>query len=345
MADKLKLESLMIFGLLRDMKADDANAYIGTYWAVKGKLYGDFLKWIRSNEPQLTDHGPEHIDDVLNNAYDLLENEYESLKSEESRAATYSGIELYILCMSILFHDVGNFFKRDAHNLQIVTIINDMFSQFFYGETKRDKAHIIIAGRAHTGKKNSDTLKDVPEVEQSNRYKIHLRQIAAIVRLADELAEGAQRTCSYMLEKNLVKKESQIFHEYASVTQHMIDARNGRINITYDIELKWDVQKGPDESQKNKLRELLEYIHIRINKLNQERKYCGYYCETLKKISETQVSFNFSNNDIQIDTSYAALILTDLTVPGDNEKNIIEGREDLQIGQIVENLANSFSHE
>lgn len=345
-SSQLQIESLMIHGLKRDMKAQEADTYIGTYFAVKGKLYTDFLEWIRANEPQLSDHSSTHVDDVLNNAYDLLESIHENLRSKDPLTKVkYTGFELYILCMTILFHDVGNFFKRQGHNQEIETVINDLFSDFFYGIHRRDKSHIIRAGRAHTGKHNSDTLKDVAELEHSNRFKIHLRQIAAIVRLADELAEGSQRTCSYMLEKGLYEQSSNIYHEYAASTQYMIDALNGRINITYDIELNWDEKSGPSEDEKKKIIKFLEFIHVRINKLNQERKYCGYYCETLKKISETQVSFNFSNKKAPVNTDYKALILTDLTVPGDNEKNIIAGRDDLQVLQVVESLVTALSHE
>lgn len=345
MAEYLKLEDLMIRALKRDFKSDQAKSFISRYFLVKDKLYKELLEWIRSNEPMLSDHSSAHIDNVLNNAYKLLEKEAKNLADEDESKAKYKGIDLYILCMSILFHDVGNFFQRKYHNENIQQILNDLFSQFFYGDFKRDKNHIINAGRAHTGKNSEggkDTLKNVALLEHSGGEKVQLRDIAAIVRLADELAEGPQRTCEYMLSKEKISPESKIYHQYASCTHIMIDAQNGRINITYEIELNLDVNQSMFESDKRTLKEFLELIHERVFKLDQERKYCGYYCDTLKSINETQVSFNFLNQGYAVDFNHEPLVLTDLTVPGDTAKSIIEGREDLAIDAVVNELSNLF---
>lgn len=345
MAEHLKLEELMIFALKRDFKSDPAQGFISRYFLAKDKLYNGLLPWIRANEPMLSDHGPDHIDNVLKNAYKLLAKEANNLADDVTNKAKYKGIDLYVLCMSILFHDVGNFFQRQGHNQNIQTVLNDLFSQFFYGEFKRDKNHIISAGRAHTGRDSDgskDTLKGVPEIEHCGGEKIQLRDIAAIVRLADELAEGPQRTCQYMSLKEKISPESKIYHRYAESTHIMIDAQNGRINLTYEIELNLDTSKQLSESDKKGLKEFLELIHERIFKLDQERKYCGFYCETLKSISETQVSFNFSNQDIPVDFKHQPLVLTDLTIPGDKAKSIIEGRGDLEIDSVIEELVSSL---
>ena len=125
MAKHLKLEELMIFALERDFKADLAQSFISRYFLAKNKLYTELLTWIRANESMLTDHGPEHIDNVLNNAYRLLEKEVNNLADNDENKAKYKGIELYVLCMSILFHDVGNFFQREYHNQNIQNSVLD----------------------------------------------------------------------------------------------------------------------------------------------------------------------------------------------------------------------------
>jgi hypothetical protein len=346
MAEHLELEELMICALKRDFKSDQAQGFISRYFSVKDKLYNELLSWIRANEPMLSDHGPGHIDNVLNNAYQLLAKEAKSLADNDKNIAKYKGIDLYILCMSILFHDVGNFFQRKFHNQNIPTVLNDLFSQFFYGEFSRAKTHIVSAGRAHAGKNTEggkDTLKYVSETEHCGGVEVQLRDIAAIVRLADELAEGPQRTCQYMSSKKKITPESEIYHRYASCTHIGIDAKNGRIILTYEIELNFDVNQNMSKADREKLKEFLEFIHERIFKLDQERKYCGFYCETLKSIKETQVSFNFLNQGLSVDFKREPLVLNDLTVPGDKAKNIIEGRDDLKIDCVINELANSLS--
>lgn len=244
--------------------------------------------------------------------------------------------------MTILFHDVGNFFKREYHNQNIQKIINDLFSQFFYGEFRRERNHIIAAGRAHTGKSShgtSNTLGDISEQEHCGGERVKLRDIAAIVRLADELAEGPQRTCQYQLDLDNFTPESKIYHKYASCTHLMIDALNGRISITYEIDIGSDKENEIPQEKLDELHDLLEIIYKRIVKLDQERKYCAYYCDALKAITETRVSFNFTNHDQEIDYKIEPLILTDLTLPGDESKGVTDGRKDLEIDTILKGLS------
>ncbi len=340
MAEHLPLEELMIHGLSEQYKSDKATALTSRYFAIKDRLYIELLQWIRSNEPLLSDHGPDHIDNVLVNAYRLLENEIDGQK-----VYIFSGLDLYVLCLTILFHDVGNFFQREFHNQNIQNILTDMFSQFFTGIHKRQKTHIITAGRAHSGKGEDgtkDTLRDVAETEHCDGDKVNLRDIAAIVRLADELAEGPQRTCSYMQKAGKIKEVNKIYHQYADFTHIMIDANNGRININYEIEL--GIKEGSAMSHEDKaaLGSLLTFSYERIFKLDQERKYCGYYCKPLKQIKETQISFNFFNNGLSVDFKREPLVLTDLTVPGDTSKSVIEGRSDLEIDVVVKELSEAL---
>lgn len=343
MAKHLKLEELMIFALERDFKPALSESYISRYFLLKDKLYREFLTWIRANEPMLSDHGPDHIDNVLDNAYQLLGRELDNLSSKDETIARYKGIDLYFLCTTILFHDVGNFYQRKYHNENIQFVINNTFSDFFYNQFNREKNLIIAAGRAHSGKENEDTLKNISETEHSAGHEIKLQEIAAIVRLADELAEGPQRTCKYMSSAGKITPESEIYHRYAECTHLKIDAKNGRINIAYDIYLDVNENQVMPDAEREKLKELLEFIHKRVFKLDQERKYCGYYCDTLKSIKETQVSFSFYNQGILIDFKLNPLILTDLTVPGDNAKSIVEGRTDLEIDTVVGNLDAALS--
>ncbi|MFT7007529.1 MAG: hypothetical protein ACJAXJ_002050 [Colwellia sp.] len=341
MAKHLKLETLMINSLETDFTSDKAEEFQARYFLAKSKLKAEIWDWIRSNEPDLSDHSTEHIVNVLDNAYKLLESGLRDNKGKNFKVSEYSGLEIYLLCMTILFHDVGNFFQRKYHNQTIQTILNDCFKEFFFGAFKREKQLIIKAGRAHTGKSDdgaSDTLKDISNIEHCGGEKVRLQDIASIVRLADELAEGQQRTSSYMLKKNKFSLGSVLFHRYAECTHIMIDALNRRINIAYEIDLKLKDDEGISGVSRDNLEELLKLIHHRVYKLDQERKYCGYYCSLLTPINETQISFNFENHGLPLEYKIDPLTLNDLTVPGDDTKAITTGRDDLAIAVIIDNL-------
>ena len=66
---------------------------------------------------------------------------------------------------------------------------------------------------------------------------VRLRELAAVLRFADELAEGPQRTSEFMQEEGLYDSESQQFHDYANITNILIERQNSRIVITYEIDI------------------------------------------------------------------------------------------------------------
>lgn len=65
MAEHSKIEELMQSALKRDFKPEESSAFISRYFLAKDKLYKELLNWIRTNEPMLSDHSSEHIDNVL----------------------------------------------------------------------------------------------------------------------------------------------------------------------------------------------------------------------------------------------------------------------------------------
>ena len=76
----------------------------GLYTTARKHLIEEILPQIRAVLPNLTDHSPEHVAHVLDNAGYLL--------NIEAEPAKLSPIELYSLILSILFHDVGNIRPR-----------------------------------------------------------------------------------------------------------------------------------------------------------------------------------------------------------------------------------------
>ena len=257
-----------------------------------------------------------------------------------------SPLDLYCICQTILFHDVGNLFGRKKHNQTIYKVISDKFSNVF--TNKREKNAIIQAGRAHTGKSSEgsdDTLKELSNTTYHISGEIvRLRDIATIVRFADELAEGPQRTCQYMLEEGLFPEANEIFHRYASCTHLLIDPNNERISLHYEIELETDTEDQLSSEQKDKLVKLLNFAYERIDKLDQERKYASYYCDLLKPIKKTVANFEFSLDGCCIGEK-PTIILDDLVVPG-TQSSIASGTyKELNADSLVERIEQALISE
>ena len=73
---------------------------------------------------------------------------------------------------------------------------------------------VVRATSAHTGKAQDgscDTLKEVAELDHLANRPVRLRELAAILRFADELAEGPQRTSEFMQVEDLYESESKNF--------------------------------------------------------------------------------------------------------------------------------------
>lgn len=235
-------------------------------------------------EPNLTDHSSDHIYNVLNNVYYLIKNNIEE----------FNYIELYFLCIIVFLHDVGNIEGRDGHNKKLANIYNKIRRND--SNFNQERNLVLQAVAAHCGVSqcgSRDTLSKLSEDRNLFNKKLRLRQLAAILRFADELAEGPQRTCDYMLEQGIIKNQySLLHHVYSQVTTIFIDVN--RIAVTYNIDV------ANENVYKVGLKSLLEFIIQRIIKLDEERRYCKYYTDLLCSYKQTHVTFNITKNGYPI---------------------------------------------
>ena len=263
----------------------------GEYTSVRNSMEGDnFFKEIKGQDPNLSDHSEQHIQDVFERAYKVI-GEVEFFK--------FTPKDIYCLALMILFHDVGNIYGRIGHNA--VEKIAEVYNKYRSNPSNyRDERRVVIEGAsAHTGKSkcgSDDTLKFVkPDSIQGE--KIDLRELASILRFADELSEGKQRTCSFLIEENLIKKASLIYHNYAQITDITIDRQLERISIAYHINI---TSKFTIAEQK-KIKELIAFTFKRAVKLDIERRYTKNYSRIIEKFKIVTVKYNFTKDEIPLD--------------------------------------------
>ena len=287
MWEDTQLEKHMHDMLSQEFNTREAEMYYRQYGSARDYLEQQIFPFIPAVESQLTDHTEKHVEDVLKKSMLLLHDEI----------SNFNAVELYLLCMCVLFHDCGNIHGRDEHEKKIADIYDEIVGS---NSTRTQERRLVLAVvKAHSGisrKGDKDTLIDV--VEQTSLYdkEVRLREIAGILRLADELAEGPQRTSSYVLENNtkltqdgsqpIIDNNSLIYHKYASVTHIFVDKGNGRLVLTYNIEIP---------VCKISFSNLLSFIYKRIVKLDSERRYCKYYAPSLEKFKRTEATINISH--------------------------------------------------
>jgi hypothetical protein len=273
------------------------NRYVG----IRNSMEDDnFLPEIKGQEPNLSDHSEKHIQDVLERTYKVV---------GKKGFKEFDAYEVYCLALMILFHDVGNIFGRKGHAAEekIAEVYNSYRAK---PENFRSEKRVIMKGAsAHSGSAKDGTKDTLKYVKSDNieGNSINLLELAAILRFSDELSEGKQRTCSFLLDKGLYDEKSLVYQHYAQVTTIHIDRGGERISITYDI----NIPKDFDSNAENDLTELLAFSYYRAIKLDVERRYTKHYSEIIKKFKKVSIVYNFNIDEIPLNIDLNPIILED----------------------------------
>jgi hypothetical protein len=315
LALKDKLEKDKFFDLFAD------------YTLTREYLFKNIYPQIGAKLPDFTYHDGSHVTNVLNNIYSLLNGFINEISCET----------LYFLCLSTLFHDTGLIYGRDDHQKRIGGIYNDVPGRKDnipkYGNERKIITKIV---GAHSGKaidNTNDTLNYLDKQQLGYREIIDTQQIAAILKFADELAEGGQRTSDFFIENNMYKKNSMIFHIYAQAYRAVISPQDGRLAITYNINISI-LDNNLIVDKDINLEQFLNFVYGRMIKIDDERKYCRYYCPWLNSMKEISANFNFWYNNEEIEIGLVPIVFSDKIVPGDTDRDFINSFPDYEYQKI-----------
>lgn len=223
----------------------------------------------------LTNHGPEHVKQVVQRATDLL-------RDSGCELSPYEG---YILLTAILFHDVGNIFGRKNHEVKAWKIMNDLGS--VAGTDQLERKTIIKIALVHGGTfgGSKDTIIRLQEKDDVLGRPVRKRLLAAILRFADELADDYSRASRYMLDADQIPPNSQIYHRYSdSLKSVRVEHAEVRLRFDFDEEeaLKEYIKNGRPTF-------LLDELNERALKMHRERMYCMRYMRPHIDISRIHV--------------------------------------------------------
>ena len=278
------------------------------------------LNEIKGRYPEYTGHDIGHVNRVLEKIYMLLGESIDKINCEE----------LYLLLMAALFHDSGMVVSRDDHQNKIDLVFDAIRGT--KDEVRAEKKLVKRIVRAHTGiglDGSFDTLKDVDEKAPFEGKSIRLREISAVLRLADELEEERKRAAEFAFKNKMVSDESGIHHEYAKSINVHIDRNDGRIVLGYDISV------APDDFESK-----IGFIFKRIVKLDNERRYVKYYSDILSPFKETQVTIDFwGQGNEEIEQLSETFVLDDKVLPSSDCGLDLTARQD----SVVTKIKNFYS--
>jgi hypothetical protein len=235
----------------------------------------------------LTDHGPKHIELVLRRASQLVRTR-ESLDSEDSKASFYASslnpYEIFILVLAVHFHDVGNMYGREGHEQRIREEMEKIGSLTIAWP---EKTVISQIASCHGGKVkgSKDTIQTLPSGKIRDGDASYRPQLlAAVLRLADELADEKSRADNYgLIDPEQLPPTCLIFHKYAEGLKISLDPLGGRISLQFSLQ-EADLAapyKKLEKNGKESDQYLIDEIYERTLKTYTEMIYCGRYMRPL----------------------------------------------------------------
>lgn len=222
----------------------------------------------REDAPYLTNHGVDHIGDVAVNARKLLDR-------LDPEASLY---EKYCLLFAVYLHDAGIVFGREDHEKRCGDIMGSL-GPLVAGKLIRERQVIVSIAAAHAGEidGNKDKITTLDEKYIVADKVVHPRILAAVLRFADELSDGASRAGRFELEHDLVPKGSEVFHAYSRALE-AVDLGEREVSLSFVIS-KEDALRHWGKGTAGVY--LLDEIWLRAGKMHLERVYCMRFLRAL----------------------------------------------------------------
>lgn len=241
-----------------------------------------------TDETSLTWHDLSHINKVIQQASHLLS--YSSAKITE--------YEAFVLLVAIQIHDVKNIAGRDEHENRAIEIFSDLEIKGVIDSILLKNIGFIASCHAGTisvgGRKEKDKIHLLDPTLFKGPRVIHMRFLAALLRLADEYADDSERAMSYLLKFGKIKKGSIIHQKHAECLLDIdIQADSGKVDYDYHLTVTDAMQKFPKYVKEKETYEdvyLLDEIFERTVKAHYETIYCMRYLRPYISISKIHVS-------------------------------------------------------
>lgn len=227
----------------------------------------------------LTDHGPDHIKTVIERA---------SMLVHTAIGKNLAAYEVYLLLAAIHIHDLGNFFGRASHEINADKVMLELGPML--GADDVEKFKIREIAQAHGGKINGDKDK-ISRLQLEDHIfsqAIRPRFLAALLRLADELAEDSTRASRFMIEEGIIPKSSLVYHKYAN-SLRSVKVNGDSVSLKFSLaeeDVKQEFGKGSGRVF------LIDEIYERTMKTHRERMYCMRFLRPEINIDRIAISID-----------------------------------------------------
>lgn len=211
--------------------ASQGTPFYQRYEVLKHRLLNNEYEHWAASFPHGNNHGPGHIRRVMENLDRILG---ENFLTEE----IITPYELFLMMMSILYHDVGILAKREGHADLSGKFLDEQNDNYLI--QKRDRDIIRAAVVSHSSSKNiEEECAAFPDREYIGSETVRPRVVAATVRLADELDEDHRRGDPEVARKIGISKDSEFYWQFCQRILAVRPDRSAReiyIGISFEPE-------------------------------------------------------------------------------------------------------------
>ena len=223
----------------------------------------------------LTDHGVAHVRSVIAHAKDILVDPH-----------FLNGYEIYLLLMSIHFHDLGNISGREEHEQKIAELIEKMGEDLPLDNPEKEIVSAIATAHGGFCGEDKDTIRNISLDTVYAGVHYRPKALAAILRFADEISDDFNRA-----EFNgvIVPHQNEVFHEYSKALEPISiigETIKFHFRIPYELTQR-KVGKGSGEVY------LYDEVLARMAKCMRELEYCRKFADGAIKPTTADIIIDF----------------------------------------------------
>lgn len=253
---------------------------LNQYWDFEQKMNKDWhpnvvLGAAVSGDKLLTDHGIAHVNSVITHAGEILAN-----------PKFLNGYEIYLLLVSVHFHDLGNISGREAHEQKIADIIESMKETVPFDSPEKEIISSIATAHGGFCDNDKDTIRNINLDEVYAGVYYRPKMLAAILRFADEISDDFSRSDFTGVK---IPHENQVFHEYSKALEPIsVVGETIKFHFRIPYELTQEkVGKGTGEVY------LYDEILLRMAKCMRELEYCKKFADGVIRTTTADVIIDF----------------------------------------------------
>jgi hypothetical protein len=238
----------------------------------------------------LTMHDREHVARVRQVAANLI---------AQAGPIDLTPFELTLLLVAIYLHDIGNVLGRNGHERAINRTMKAIGANIGIDQIEYATALQIATAHGGTINGSKDTISTLQTRHAVSNQSVRAQLLAALLRLADELADDPARANKIQLAAGIMPTGAEVFHVVAAGLHSQMpngEAREICLSFGFGDPTLFKRKLGKNDTSVY----LLDEIFNRSLKTYHEARYCSRFTRPILEFERVAVDIMIFNVDHSI---------------------------------------------